>query len=66
MWTFGSPSGNNQDHSASFITTSGILPKAQFPQFDSWAAAKYARPGGPFDPHTGSYYEGLAKRSLGR
>ena len=26
---------------ASFITTSGILPKAQFPQFDSWAAAKY-------------------------
>jgi hypothetical protein len=55
-WTFGSPSANNQDHSASFITTSGILPKAQFPQFDSWAAAKWARPGGPFDPHTGSYY----------
>jgi Zinc carboxypeptidase len=55
-WSFGSPSANNQDHSASFITTSGILPKAQFPQFDSWAAAKYARPGGPFDPHTGSYY----------
>jgi len=55
-WSFGSPGGNNQDHSASFITTSGILPKAQFPQFDSWAAARYARPGGPFDPHTGSYY----------
>jgi len=55
-WSFGSPGANNQDHSASFITTSGILPKAQFPQFDSWAAAKYARPGGPFDPHTGSYY----------
>ncbi len=55
-WSFGAPSANNQDHSASFITTSGLLPKAQFPQFDSWAAAKYARPGGPFDPHTGSYY----------
>jgi murein tripeptide amidase MpaA len=55
-WSFGSPSANNQDHSASFITTSGILPKAQFPQFDSWASAKYARPGGPFDPHTGSFY----------
>jgi hypothetical protein len=55
-WSFGSPGANNQDHSASFITTSGILPKAQFPQFDSWAAARYARPGGPFDPHTGSYY----------
>jgi len=55
-WSFGAPSANNQDHSASFITTSGILPKAQFPQFDSWAAAKYVRPGGPFDPHTGTYY----------
>ncbi len=55
-WSFGAPGANNQDHSASFITTSGILPKAQFPQFDSWAAARYARPGGPFDPHTGSYY----------
>ncbi len=55
-WSFGSPSANNQDHSASFIATSGILPKAQFPQFDSWAAAKYVRPGGPFDPHTGTYY----------
>jgi hypothetical protein len=55
-WSFGAPGANNQDHSASFIATSGILPKAQFPQFDSWAAAKYVRPGGPFDPHTGTYY----------
>jgi hypothetical protein len=55
-WSFGAPGANNQDHSASFITTSGILPKAQFPQFESWAAAKYVRPGGPFDPHTGTYY----------
>src|SRR5215203_2869918 len=55
-WSFGSPGANNQDASASFIATSGILPKAQFPQFDSWFAAKYLRPGGPFDPHTGTYY----------
>jgi hypothetical protein len=55
-WSFGSPSANNQDHSASFITTSGILPEADFPQFTSWASAKYDRPGGPFDPHSGSFY----------
>jgi len=55
-WSFGGNSANNQDHSASFIATSGILPRQQYPQFDSWASAKYSRPGGPFDPHTGSYY----------
>jgi hypothetical protein len=55
-WSFGAPSANNQDHSASFITTSGILPAATYPQFTSIASAKYARPGGPFDPHTGQYY----------
>jgi hypothetical protein len=55
-WSFGAPSGNNQDHSASFIATSGILPEQRYPQFDSWASAKYVRPGGAFDPHSGSYY----------
>jgi hypothetical protein len=55
-WGFGGPSANNQDHSASFIATSGILPAVQYPQFESWASAKYVRPGGPFEPHTGSYY----------
>jgi hypothetical protein len=55
-WSFGGPSANNQDHSGSFITTSGILPADDYPQFASWAAAKYVRPGGPFDPHTGTYY----------
>jgi hypothetical protein len=55
-WTFGAPSANNQDHSASFIVTSGLLPAATYPQFTSTASAKYARPGGPFDPHTGQYY----------
>lgn len=52
----GGDSANNQDHSASFITTSGILDPATYPQFRSWPAAKYDRPGGPFTPHTGDYY----------
>jgi hypothetical protein len=55
-WSFGAPSANNQDHSASFIATSGILPAATYPQFTSSGSAKYVRPGGPFDPHTGQYY----------
>ncbi len=55
-WSIGGPSANNQDHSASFIATSGILPAATYPQFRSWPSAKYVRPGGPFDPHTGTYY----------
>jgi zinc carboxypeptidase/immune inhibitor InhA-like protein len=56
-WGFnGGQSAKNQDHSASFIPTSALLPTADYPQFASMAAAKYDRPGGPFDPHTGSYY----------
>jgi hypothetical protein len=55
-WSFGGPSANNQDHSASFIPTSAILPANTYPQFTSWPSAKYDRPGGPFSPHTGSYY----------
>jgi Zinc carboxypeptidase len=56
MWSFGGPSANNQDESASFIATSGILPPAEYPLFRSWPSAKYIRPGGSFDPHTGSFY----------
>jgi hypothetical protein len=52
----GLTSGDNQDHDASFITTSGLLPVADYPQFESSAVAKYDRPGGPFDPHTGDFY----------
>ena len=55
-WEFGPPSAKNQDHSGSFLATSGILPPEIYPQFTSWASAKYDRPGGPFEPHTGSYY----------
>jgi hypothetical protein len=56
-WTFnGADSARNQDNANSFIATSGILPPATYPQFDSWVAAKYDRPGGPFDPHSGTHY----------
>src|SRR3712207_4757476 len=41
---------------SSFVTTSGILPVDEYPQFESWASARWAKPGGPFDPHTGSKY----------
>jgi hypothetical protein len=52
----GGGSANNQDNANTFVATSGILPEADYPQFTSWDAAKYARVGGPFDPHTGSFY----------
>jgi hypothetical protein len=56
-WGFNGPdSAQNQDHSASFITTSGLLPVADYPQFESWVAGRYDRPGGPFEPHSGSQY----------
>jgi Zinc carboxypeptidase len=47
--------GNNFRRS-SFLATSGVLPVDQFKQFDSWAAARYDKPGGPFEPHTGTQY----------
>jgi hypothetical protein len=47
--------GNNFRRS-SFLATSGVLPTDQFKQFDSWAAARYDKPGGPFEPHTGTQY----------
>lgn len=53
-WGF-DPAGN-QDHSNSLITTSGILPVEQYPQFESWVAGRWDREGGPFEPHTGDFY----------
>jgi hypothetical protein len=41
---------------SSFVATSGVLPVGQFPQFESSAAARYDKPGGPFEPHTGTRY----------
>ena len=52
----GADSAANQTVASSFITTSGILPVAEYPQFRSTAVAKYDRPGGPFEPHSGSAY----------
>ncbi|WFE43953.1 M14 family metallopeptidase [Verrucosispora sp. WMMD1129] len=50
-------SAGNQDHTASFLTTSSFLPPAQFPQFTSSAPVGWGRPGGaPFDPRTGEWY----------
>jgi hypothetical protein len=56
-WGFNGPSSaDNQDSSSSFVTTSGILPMARFPQFNSWASSRWNKPGGPYQPHTGSRY----------
>ena len=50
-------SAQNQDHTASFLTTSSFLPPQEFPQFTSSAAADWVRPGGaPYDPRTGDWY----------
>ena len=56
-WAFGGPdSADNQDMSASFVSTSGILPHEEYPQFDTWPSSRWDKPGGPFDPHTGEQY----------
>lgn len=56
-WGFnGADSADNQTHSNSFITTSGILDPAVYPQFESWVAGRWDREGGPFEPHTGDAY----------
>jgi Zinc carboxypeptidase len=56
-WSFGGPqSADNQGMSASFVSTSGILKRDAFPQFNSWPSARWDKPGGPFAPHTGSQY----------
>lgn len=52
----GGDGADNQTTTSSFIATSGVLPKDEFPQFDSTASSRYDKPGGPFDPHTGSGY----------
>jgi murein tripeptide amidase MpaA len=50
-------SAANQNHTASFLTTSSFLPPDQFPQFRSSAPVGWSRPGGaPFDPRTGDWY----------
>lgn len=56
-WAMNGPgSADNQDATSSFISTSGILPVDEFDQFESWPSARWDKPGGPFDPHSGEQY----------
>ena len=56
-WAFSPPgSPNYQEQSASFVSTSGILPRAEYPQFNTWPSARWDKPGGPFAPRTGTQY----------
>jgi hypothetical protein len=53
----GAGTADNQNHHASFITTSSVLPKDEFPQFTSDARANYVSEGGnPFEPYDGDWY----------
>ena len=53
----GADSANNQNHHASFITTSSVLPKDEYSQFTSDARANYAAGGpNPFEPFDGDWY----------
>jgi Zinc carboxypeptidase len=71
-WGFNGPeSAGNQNSSSSFVSTSGILPTDRFPQFESWPSTRWNKPGGPFDPHSGSQYvysqiADVAYKRLGR
>jgi hypothetical protein len=56
-WLFnGGDSADNQDTNSSFVATSGILSPDDYPQFLSWPSTQWAKPGGPFEPHSGSKY----------
>jgi len=47
----GGDGADNQCCSSSFLATSFFLPR-----FEDYIAARYDRPGGPFDPYSGVYY----------
>ena len=57
-WLFDETGAGNQDHSATFVVTSSVLPPAQFPQFaSSRSVADWLRPGAaPFSPYSGTQY----------
>jgi hypothetical protein len=58
MWDLnGADSANNQNHRASFITTSSILPPSTYPQFTSDGRANYVGAGpNPFEPFDENWY----------
>ena len=56
-WSFGGDGAGNQNHTAAHVVTSSILPTSTYPQFESWQAADWVRPGAaPFAPFAGSEY----------
>ncbi|MGH2653412.1 MAG: M14 family zinc carboxypeptidase [Actinomycetota bacterium] len=59
-WTFnGADSAQNHVHTASFLTTSSVLPKDEYPQFTSDGRASWDRGGtggSPFEPFDGDWY----------
>lgn len=59
-WTFnGADSAQNHVHTASFLTTSSVMPKDEYPQFTSDARANWDRGatgGSPFEPFDGDWY----------
>ncbi|MFE5407831.1 M14 family zinc carboxypeptidase [Microbacterium sp. NPDC056569] len=54
---FGGPAveDNPIDEAGQLTPTSEVLPVEQFPQFESWAAAEYQSPSGPFIPVGGEW-----------
>jgi len=64
------PAAENQDHTAGFLSTSSLLPPAEFPTFNpSSTPVDWVRPvAAPFDPHTGAWhvYSGQAELSYKR
>ncbi len=53
----GGDSADNQSHTAAIVTTSTVLPVADFPQFASTAPVHWVRPGAaPYDPFTGEWF----------
>ena len=52
----GPESANNQTRTRRSSTTSGILPPDEYPQFESWPSSRWDKPGGPFEPHSGTQY----------
>lgn len=61
----GGTSADNQDHTASFLTTSSFLPPDEFPRFASSDPLEWVRPGGaPFDPHSGERYAYSQRASI--
>jgi hypothetical protein len=53
----GADSADNQDHTASLVTTSSILPESEYPQFAGNAPAAWdSGAGGAFEPFDGAQY----------